>query len=1297
VYETAPASSESGRIQTGDVKTDALTARKKRQIAELGLKESQFRGASALDSRILEKLHANNTLREGTYPKDPRNPYFLLMKAVADGKFPKRGSQIPRFLEAIEGGETESAKAMEILKAINSGTGPLVEKKQAKYLEELDGARAQDTVDEAKKAAAEAVSNVEISGEKADTSGKVMSVDEALKPKAERERDRHFKIGNWEVDPLRKGLVEELKDLNARYGKTSKRYISAYKECEKAVDELNAPGLEASKKESLTTKIHNLEQTKAAIEREMDQIQAEALKAREEYENWVTQTLKKFQKFETVLAESGIDLRLATNLTTKKYGEVKVTKVYFDKLDLEDSVPKEGEMNEAIGQLMIEFEDETGEKFSVSHTNFFSSQSKSHIVFQSRNSGKFYRLIRLQSILNNRRPDIHEQIASMDELNHKIAVETHYKPLEVGDKFEAKVITGFDKNGEEIYGTQEFTIESIENSQGEPVIVLDRTVTAMEKERLSPKTQPALYFDRKQERFSPGEFAKFVKQHSFKRVLTPQDDLQTIADGAYKTQKRTMAELGLPLAGLTALTLPKPGEAPRKVVVYSDTGAPRTAFIKAKEDGEYELEALIPDDPTGPLEDMPSCADDIARVEGINPPSAKNSFRIERIPLSKYSNLESLDKGNIAGAAHGHGGDDEHGDVHEALQAMAVNDSTHPKHKNTAAEDADDEEALKERAARVSKPEALPYKEIYKAGGMNYPERGVLKRIWDDTTVLSFSDLWAMGKAGYDYYQRRWERRQKDKYSRVGEDIPFFGSEMRRIKQAAENEEVHQFHESFSQKGVFEIEERVRVTSNKDEMKACIEDLAEKGHVRWDDIEMWKNINRFVDDPANLIPIPSNGDPYTRVSAHDDRTGMDFLQGAIDSIWGESTYDHWFSKDKSTRQSGARSWYEKGKELEIIEGGHEKALENLLRKHRNGEFVDPQEYEGLILHMIDAGKSDMQPKIYYIVAGVTAENHHGHTILSFDRIGHINSEMLAQFPLLEYIAASPLRPDGKRHRWTKDDYKRWLAYFEKDSGPNHCRATKQVDHFMWRYIIPSYENETRCNKDLRNAEKLDHDDMFAYLPPASTKTLTNACKTVGGGGKHLLTIEGYANAAPGFSQYIKSLAHFKNINRFQQAVQSYVRFEAIMTNRWEKEDGDFARMDKNTLTRKSVASDIPPIVFFKQLNVAIKNVAQAYGDPELLEAVGLIQTDTEGWDMEDPGNKAKQRQIQMALERFDTTFSRVIASDNAQKAMEVVSQSTLDGMEYNGSHDDYVTGEAEPAGSELPAVGHGGHGHAGHH
>ena len=79
---------------------------------------------------------------------------------------------------------------------------------------------------------------------------------------------------------------------------------------------------------------------------------------------------------------------------------------------------------------------------------------------------------------------------------------------------------------------------------------------------------------------------------------------------------------------------------------------------------------------------------------------------------------------------------------------------------------------------------------------------------------MSVSDFWEMGKSMWEYYERRWQRRQKEKYSKMGEHLPFWAPEMQRINHAAENEEMGQFKESFDQKGVHEIMGRLEKRRN---------------------------------------------------------------------------------------------------------------------------------------------------------------------------------------------------------------------------------------------------------------------------------------------------------------------------------------------------------------------------------------------------------------------------------------------------------------------------------------------------
>ena len=497
--------------------------------------------------------------------------------------------------------------------------------------------------------------------------------------------------------------------------------------------------------------------------------------------------------------------------------------------------------------------------------------------------------------------------------------------------------------------------------------------------------------------------------------------------------------------------------------------------------------------------------------------------------------------------------------------------------------------------------------------------------------------------------------------------MPFFAPGFQRINQAAENEEVNQFQETFDQKGIWEIQERLRETGNRDEMKAAFTVLSQKGQLRWDDIEMWQNLNRFVDISEYSVPIPSNGDPYTRKSKEDPRTGFDFLKDAIDSIWGEGTYNDWYSGNKSAYESGGKKYYEEGNQLEGVDGGHGRRLSILLAAHKRGEFVDPQEYEGLILHSIERGKSSIEAKLYYMVEGVAAENPQGRTLLELDRIAHINSEMLPRFPILEYICAGFPRPDGKgSHRMTKADYQKWANIFDEGhvGDPNRSSPGPAVNRFMWKYAIPSDQTQNRINKAIRNGENMDHDDMYAYLPPASEQVITDATMSLSGS-KKFFTIEGYANAIPGFSQYMYSLADTNNKNKLLEAIRSYIRYESIMMDRWKHGEDKYQRLDDTTLDGATIVSQTTPRAYITQMNAMISKIVTYYAQydetGELAKYGDLIHV-----DLTKKENRHLQKDVQYALERVGKSLTAAIkkSGDNGNAMVSMVNSEQLEGMPY---------------------------------
>ncbi|MBI4232766.1 hypothetical protein HY605_06055, partial [Candidatus Peregrinibacteria bacterium] len=983
-------------------------------------------------------------------------------------------------------------------------------------------------------------------------------------------------------------------------------------------------------------------------------------------------------KEKTTLKIKGYESDPVTGKTPKKESTIEITGIRFetDRSDLEAEAP---------GTLTIEFIDENGKPDEANQKSFFQKLT----AFEA-----------------------YEEVGTLEEMNERIADHTFGKELAVGDVFEKEVLVGYDAKNQPQYDKVTFEIQNIIGSQ----VILDKSIVKVPREWISNSVHPGLYFDRIQKDYKFGEFLALVKTHNFQRRVAASETKKSLArvvnlraketkkllEGASDRQKSRFKRIQA--SPEINLHIPESGQS-SEVLFLDENKKLRWGKLNRELDPSGEEKFTLEDLPFKDLEaDMDTLAQagipmllasaprahsgwrkqseapkkdlrprDLLKMANDGhivsaPPvrqSAKGSWKIDaqpdRIAAMEMGNKSAVQRQNTAGAGSDVEGDETGGDADMTDEGPAQKDGS-PKSKAKSAESAEEKERKYSSTGNIVHDEVLTYKDIYKFGDMTYKEEGFLKSTWVNTRFMSIDDFWKMGKALWEYYDRRFERRQKERYSSVGTDLPFFAPEMKRINQSAETEEVNQFKETFDQKGIFEIQGRLRDTHNRDEMKAAFITLSEKGQLRWDDLDMWQNLNRFC-RPQYAVPIPANGDPNTRVKEGENRTGFDYLQFAIDSLWGEGQYNDWYSRNKSSYASNSKNNYEKGNELEGSQGGHGRRLKELLRAHMEGAFVDPHEYEGLILHAIERGKSTMQNKMYYMIEGVARVNKFGRTIMPFDRMGHINSEMLTRFPILEYLCAGVTRPDGKSHRMTKDDYVKWVRMWDADD-PERCAPGKAVDNFLWNYVIPSEETQNRINKVLRNGEQLDHDDMFGYLPPATEEVLTDACKATTGS-KKFLTIEGYANAFPGFSQYMRSLAEKGRKTKLREAVKSYVRYQGIMTDKFEKEKDSYQRMSYYTLNSSTIVSDLPPQAYINQMDETMKRICEAYAadEPELAELIDLIYTKT-GDIWSDREEKKKQDKINDAYRRFGDVFTKAVSSDGAQKLVEIVNASNFEGMPF---------------------------------
>lgn len=546
-----------------------------------------------------------------------------------------------------------------------------------------------------------------------------------------------------------------------------------------------------------------------------------------------------------------------------------------------------------------------------------------------------------------------------------------------------------------------------------------------------------------------------------------------------------------------------------------------------------------------------------------------------------------------------------------------------------------------------------------------------------ETQWLRLDDIFKMFTSGWEYFVRNWERRQKSRYSSVGKNVPWFGTEFERINQQAETEEVSQFKEAMDQWGVPQIEETLYETDNQDQAKACFNVLAEKGMLRWDDKRLYNALNKFT-DINHKLPIPT-GDPYEKFGPGsgkfngqpiEGKNVIDFLQDTIDSIWGEGSYIGWKRQNDGSIESAIQQSYNKAEELENDPknvGGIAKELSNLLTRHMNGEWIDPTEYEGLLRFIIESGKAGGGDKIYYLLMGVNARNDDGRTILGWERVGRFVSKYSNQFPALDYFSSS--NHDPKRDFTTGEMFDSSFVRSDFDSLTDRWKANgKEKGFFSSEYtdataflknnILTSDTVQLRLEKAIRNAQNMDHDDTPFYIPALNDSEMESICDSTGGATKKF-TIQGYKNAYVGFGMRMDALVdRYDEEKQFEDngkvgysasytrklitSFKSYMNYDGILDGRFKKKRGaSLQRLGASDYQTGCVWDGNRPLKRYQdEMKGLIIEIANAYGRGDDANLVEL---------------PFKKGAPETAIQYFGPRFEKMIMDDDqGAKLIEIV-------------------------------------------
>lgn len=533
-----------------------------------------------------------------------------------------------------------------------------------------------------------------------------------------------------------------------------------------------------------------------------------------------------------------------------------------------------------------------------------------------------------------------------------------------------------------------------------------------------------------------------------------------------------------------------------------------------------------------------------------------------------------------------------------------------------------------------------------------------LKSLWNNTVFLTGQDIWQLLKSCYEYYVRWYERKAKHRYSMYGKDLPKISTEMLRIKEEAEHQEVGKFKEAMVHMGVLEIKHIMYSTTNKDQLKACMETLVEKGQMRWDDIALWKSVNHHLPAKKQIrYDTSSNADPYKGVYKDPTTgkllTGMDMLQKGIDFMWGDNQFNNWWSSNDGKFNSNMNTFNEKGSQLENDpknNGGVTAHLQMLLRNHMEGGWTDPQEYEGTIRFIIDAGKSGVEEKFYYIVMGVATG------ILSLDRIGAIDGKYLNKMPWLDYLtdkgSAKPFQ-DGKEGPYTIPQLKKLAGYLYND--PNIKKPdekflpSRRTKDFLWEYVLRDERTLWRTNKGIRKANEIDHEDT-PFIVPLVSETNAEVLTKLQNGANGMFSTEGYLNAYSGYSQFMKVNAGLGDWQKLKNSIKAFIKFDGILNERYRPLETGYQRLSVTDYDRRSIVDGLKVSEHKSQISDMVVRIGQAYGYDW-----------SKAFEKETQGNETRQKEISKAIQILGDQMETAIREQGPKKFLQVVNETQLFG------------------------------------
>ncbi|MBU0577323.1 hypothetical protein KJ742_06130 [Patescibacteria group bacterium] len=335
-----------------------------------------------------------------------------------------------------------------------------------------------------------------------------------------------------------------------------------------------------------------------------------------------------------------------------------------------------------------------------------------------------------------------------------------------------------------------------------------------------------------------------------------------------------------------------------------------------------------------------------------------------------------------------------------------------------------------------------------------------LRKLWNNTSFLSISDIVQTGVDLFEFIERRHNRRKSDHAARLGMAL-FQGTNMGRESRArsekAEKEEVQEWQNRYDNMDAWELIGEIKgmrnmIDPSQDQLKAILRILAQKGRIDWRDENLWTVINK-LQNAVHLTP----GDP---ILLKDPPLMRQKLHTALGQIYD---YDEFMSLERQNQSSYDSEIQKYIPSYDRMQDQLTERLDQLLQIHRRGGKVDPMEYESIIEYSITKGKSYAEQVMFHLMVGIVEG------ILTPDR-GLGLDKHLNLWPATQWIYS-------KQPPLSRQDYQDYCDKYFPNAFKDGSLAGgngHEFKNFYWTHIQNDMMTIQRVRKSV--SERLwDHD------------------------------------------------------------------------------------------------------------------------------------------------------------------------------------------------------------------------------